>query len=240
MVFAVFAAFWTPRQTLVLRAVAEIFGDRTLSDDKWRGGLELEEALLETADSGDRAEHDRLRQFDSPVTFVDEPESSPRHQFRRIRAQLEEAFMRRLQKGELVAVGYDTRSGADSKPAIVAPDRWRVLKPDFQNSLAKASNLSLEGVRVFRDRRVLDSHLDEIDPFRSGMPGRTTAKHKIVAEFQRRVSANQALPSLAAEARELLNWLLRTYPEAPRTSARTIENQLRDLHRRHFRTRTTK
>jgi hypothetical protein len=211
-----------------------------LSDDKWQHGLELEEALLETADSGERAEHDRLMQFDSPLSFIGESESSPRRQFRRIRAQLEEAFIRRLKKGELVAVGYDARSGADSKPAIVAPDRWRVLKPDFHDSSAKASNLSLEGVRVFRDRRRLDSHLDEIDPFHSGMPGRTTAKHKIVAEFKRRLASNEALSSLAGEARELSQWLLRAYPEAPLTSARTIENQIRDLHRRHFKTRTTK
>jgi hypothetical protein len=211
-----------------------------LSDDKWQDGLELEKALLETADSGERAEHDRLMQFDSPLSFIDEPESSPRRQFRRIRAQMEAAFIRRLQKGELLAVGYDTRSGVDSKPAIAAPDRWRVLKPDFQNSIAKSSTFSLEGVRVFRDQRVLDSHLSELDPFRSGMPGRTTAKHKIVAEFERRVSSNEALPSLAAEARELRSWLLRAYPGAPRTSAKTIENQLRDLHRRQFKTRTTK
>jgi hypothetical protein len=211
-----------------------------LSDDKWRDGLELEEALLETADSGERAEHDRLRQFDSPLSFVDEPETSLRRQFRRKRAQLEEAFIRRLQKGELVAFGYDARSGADSKPTLVAADRWRVLKADFQDSSAKASNLFLEGVRVFRDRRVLDSHLDELDQFRSGLPGRTTAKHKIAAEFLRRVDSNEALPSLAGEARELSQWLLRAYPEAPTTSARTIENQLRQLHRRHFKTRTTK
>lgn len=211
-----------------------------MSDDKWQDGLELEKALLETADSGERAEHDRLRQFDSPLSFVDEPNSSPRRQFRRIRAQLEEAFILRLQKGELLAVGYDTRSGVDSKPVIVPPDRWRILKPDFQNSIAESSTFSLEGVRVFRDQKALDSHLSELDQFRSGMPGRTTAKHKIVAEFQRRVSSNEALPSLAAEARELVDWLLRAYPEAPRTSARTIENQLRDLHRRHFKTRTTK
>ena len=168
---------------------------------------ELEKALLETADSGERAEHDWLRQFDSPLSFVDEPESSPRRQFRRIRAQLEDAFIQRLQKGELLAVGYDTRSGVDSKPAIVPPDRWRVLKPDFQNSIAKSSTFSLEGVRVFRDQKVLGSHLSQLDPFRSGMPGRTTAKHKIVAEFQRRIASNEALPSLAAEARELGNWL---------------------------------
>jgi hypothetical protein len=181
-----------------------------------------------------------LRRFDSPVGRIDEPESTPRLQFRRIRAQLEEAFILRLQKAELVAVGYDTRSGADSKPTIVAPDRWRVLKPDFQNSIAKSSNFSLEGIRVFRDRRVLDSHFDELDPFRSGLPGRTTAKHKIVAEFRRRLASKEALPSLAAEARELDHWLIRAYPEAPRTSARTIENQLRDLHRSHFKKRTTK
>lgn len=220
--------------------IAENSESSPLSDDKWQHGLELEEALLETADSGERAEHDRLRQFDSSVSRIDEPESTPRRQFRRIRAQLEEAFIHRLQRAELVAVGYDTRSGADSKPTLVTPDRWRVLKPDFQNSSAKASNLSMEGVRVFRDRRVLDSHLGELDPFRSGLPGRTTAKHKIVAEFQRRVASNEALPSLAAEARELCQWLLRAYPEAPPTSARTIENQLRNPHRRHFKTRTTK
>jgi hypothetical protein len=216
------------------------FGDRTLSDEKWKHGLELEEALLETADPADRAEHDRLRQFDIPLIRLDEPESSPRNKFRRLRAQLEKALIHRLQKAELVAVGYDTRSGADSKPTIVTPDRWRVLKLDFHLSSAKASNLSLEGVLVFRDRSVLDMHLQVVDPFRSGMPGRTTAKHKIVAEFQRRVASNEALPSLAAESRELGQWLFRAYPEAPATSARTIENQLRDLHRRHFKTRTTK
>jgi hypothetical protein len=115
-----------------------------------------------------------------------------------------------------------------------------VLKPDFQNSSAKASNLSLEGVLVFNDRRVLNSLLDELDPFRTGMPGRSTAKHKIVAEFERRVASDEALPSLTAEARDLSRWLLRTYPGAPPTSTRTIENQIRDLHRRHLRSKATK
>ena len=53
---------------------------------------------------------------------------------------------------------------------------------------------------MFRDRKVLDSHLNELDPFRSGMPGRTTAKHKIVAEFRAYLSLPPVIEPLAEPA----------------------------------------
>lgn len=211
-----------------------------LEDKKWEKGVGLEEALFECSDTELREEYERLKEYDYPFGFVHESEQSPRRQARRIRAQLELALLNALVEGKLVASGYDTRSPADAKPVAISPDRWRVMTPDFQKSSAEGSGVSLFGIRVFRNAAALNSHLLQVDLYRSGLPGRPTVKQLIIAEFDRRMSSGQALGSLPAEARELSDWAFTNHPQAPAPSPRTIENQIRERHRRFFRRKTTK
>ena len=70
------------------------------------------------------------------------------------------------------------------------------------------------------------------DPYRTGSPGRPTIKHKILDEFQKRVGLNTFHLTLASEAEELRKWAKKEHPDAPCPTLKTIENLIRDEHRR--------
>jgi hypothetical protein len=71
------------------------------------------------------------------------------------------------------------------------------------------------------------------DPYNTGLPGRPTIGHIIRAEFLRRADAGIALRILTAEARELNAWVKQNHPKGPVATAKTIENHIRELHRRY-------
>ncbi len=72
----------------------------------------------------------------------------------------------------------------------------------------------------------------KLDPYRTGLPGRPTIKHKILDEFQKRVEMNTFHLKLTSEAEELRKWAEKEHPDAPRPTLGTIENLIRDEHRR--------
>ncbi len=127
--------------------------------------------------------------------------------------------------------------------------RWfkmKNLRPHpywFQPPTEDTSTSQQEGLAVAiaanaaanKDNAHLKSAGPTVDPYRTGGQGRPTMKHLIIAEFKRRLEAGEVLPSLAAEARALDEWAQRTHlsPPAPRVSVRTIENIIRDKHRKH-------
>ena len=78
----------------------------------------------------------------------------------------------------------------------------------------------------------LTMHRQAIDPFRTGVPGKPSAINLVAREHQRRLSCGEALPMVSKEAAYLKEWLDRTYPKAPNTPAKTIENRIRDAHRK--------
>src|SRR5207237_619400 len=58
----------------------------------------------------------------------------------------------------------------------------------------------------------------------SGFPGRPgKGKHLIDDEFDRRIAAGEALPSLVDEAKALLDWLKEHHPKVARPTTKTIE-----------------
>jgi hypothetical protein len=78
-----------------------------------------------------------------------------------------------------------------------------------------------------------------IDPFRTGAPGRPPAAEAIYAEAKRRISSGEVDPQpggLTRFARDLFDWWeaerQKLSPPGPATTARTIENKVRDLWRR--------
>lgn len=71
-------------------------------------------------------------------------------------------------------------------------------------------------------------------PDRTGLPGRPSkSKDLINDEFERRIADREASLVLAEEARTLLDWLAAKYPTAARPTLKTIQNNIRDRHRRY-------
>jgi hypothetical protein len=210
----------------------KVFG---LKPENWEKGLDLTKAMLACADPASRAQFQELQEYDLPFFSIYEPDDAPRVRFRRIAEKLKRNLLEKLQEGILIASGYSIHAPPDAKPTLIAPDRWRTLTPDFRNSTAEGSGLSLFGIRVFQNAMTLRSQIEQVDLYRSGLGGPPTMKHLIIAEFGRRSLSGEALSSLRAEAAELCQWSLKTHPDGPTPSVGTIQNQIRELHRRRFR-----
>jgi hypothetical protein len=72
----------------------------------------------------------------------------------------------------------------------------------------------------------------------SGFPGRPSkGKHLIDDEFDRRVAAREALPSLAEEAKVLFDWFKQEHPTLARPTIKTIKENIRLRHRQWTMTR---
>jgi hypothetical protein len=88
-------------------------------------------------------------------------------------------------------------------------------------------------LKIDNFRHWLTSVRHEADPFRSGAPGRPSAIQLVGVEHKRRLDCGDVLTSVSKEATYLKAWLEGKYPDAPRTTAKTIENRIREAHRRH-------
>lgn len=88
-------------------------------------------------------------------------------------------------------------------------------------------------VRVDDFREWLTSVRHEVNPFRSGAPGKPSAIQLVEAEHKRRLDCGEALTRVSKEAAHLKAWLESKYPDAPPTTVKTIENRIRVAHRQH-------
>jgi hypothetical protein len=70
----------------------------------------------------------------------------------------------------------------------------------------------------------------QVEMGRTGLPGRPTISHVIEEELQRRATAGECAPTLRAEAKALIAWAAKAYPNAPRVSTKGLENRIRDLY----------
>jgi hypothetical protein len=77
------------------------------------------------------------------------------------------------------------------------------------------------------------SDMADPDPLtHSGFPGRPAkSKHLIEDEFRLRMGRTEALPLLTDEAAALLTWFVHKHPQMPRPTQKTIENNIRVIHR---------
>jgi hypothetical protein len=73
----------------------------------------------------------------------------------------------------------------------------------------------------------------EVDPYRSGFPGRPTIRHAIEAHFQERCTLGEVEDSLTDEAAALRLWAEENHPGAPIPSRRAIENRIRSAYRKY-------
>jgi hypothetical protein len=88
-------------------------------------------------------------------------------------------------------------------------------------------------VRIDDFREWLTSVRHEVNPFRNGAPGKPSAIQLVEAEHKRCLDRGEALPKVSKEAAHLKAWLDSNYPDAPRMTAKTIENRIREAHRHH-------
>ncbi len=102
--------------------------------------------------------------------------------------------------------------------------------------------LSEADARAWMDRYDEEKPSVEPDPYRTGAPGRPSIMHLILDEFRRRANGNdtEVKPTLAAEARSLRDWAAEKHPNAPKTSAHTIENQIREAYHQYHSENPTK
>jgi len=77
-------------------------------------------------------------------------------------------------------------------------------------------------------------------PLRSGLPGRPTSAHLMIAEFKRRCASGLAVPSLVVNAKSLCEWLEQTHPEAHQTKPKSVADNIRGLHNAYWAERKMK
>jgi hypothetical protein len=70
-----------------------------------------------------------------------------------------------------------------------------------------------------------------MQPRKSGAPGRPSAMDLVEKEFQRRVAAGELKETLAAQSKVLAGWLQDNHPGEPPLTPKTIENKLRESYR---------
>ncbi len=200
-----------------------------MSDIGRNNGLSLEEALLETIAPAMRREIERLRGYDSPITFLDESGDSPKWQFRRMWAAAVADFLEILRRGDLCAMGFVVGGAGGSSEIPIPADRWRILKPNFAENSAADAGSRFIGIRVFRNVPKEPQSRSDADPYRTGFPGRPTIAHLLVAELRRRAEAGLLAPNLAAQALALQEWASETHSTASTPNLKTIENCIRQL-----------
>jgi hypothetical protein len=73
---------------------------------------------------------------------------------------------------------------------------------------------------------------DDHEIVHSGAPGRPTSKQLVVNEHARRITDGKAVQGLTCQAEALGRWLQEKHPSAPRMKVKTIENAIREAHRK--------
>ena len=122
-----------------------------------------------------------------------------------------------------LVLGVFSRDAPEAK-AREALQKLRAMVVDY-NELRVVAPIELADASTATDT-------PKLDPYRTGLPGRPTIKHKILEEFRKRVEMKTFDLKLTSEAEELRKWAEKEHPDAPRPTLGTIENLIRDEHRR--------
>jgi len=159
-----------------------------------------------------------------------------------------EALLSALRSGRLRATGSSS-SGTD-RP--MTPAHWRNVTLYEQPAGTLVVEPVRHGVRwwnvtVPRDVVVAIWPPRKTEPAaiappdvsdRTGVAGRPTSRHLVIAEYQRRHEADEALRRISEESRVLEAWLATAHPGLARMTARTIETAIRPEFRKHNPIRT--
>ncbi len=157
--------------------------------------------------------------------------------------EAEAALLTALRAGQLTAHGKP--DGRD--PRAMEPRDWRglILREQQPGTLIALpakdigqcwSNVTLPRrvVVALWPAQVAESIARSISDVsdRTGVAGRPTSRHLVIAEYLRRHEAGVALTAIGEEARALEAWLPSTHPGLARMTARTIETAIRPEFRR--------
>lgn len=93
--------------------------------------------------------------------------------------------------------------------------------------LIERENANSVGMRLFDTKKEVS-----VEQYRTGMPGRPSIKHLLIPEMTRRFEAGDWSPVLAQEARELREWAAENHSSAPTPTKKSVENAIRDDHRK--------
>lgn len=136
-----------------------------------------------------------------------------------------------------IALGWETGTWHEgNRPQ----NRWQA-PPPAPGTVRLAGGVTLLAVRVFPapPREVVaapaarDVAQETPTPITStGVAGRPTSLHLIQPEHARRLARGEAHEKVSKEAEHLATWLAAQHPKAPRMTTKTIENAIRDTHRR--------
>jgi len=82
--------------------------------------------------------------------------------------------------------------------------------------------------KLFSGRTSIDSRsISNGRNYRTGVAGRPTSKYLALQEMRRRASEGRLCPTLAAEVRELRNYIATHHPEKPQLEQKSLENSVR-------------
>lgn len=170
-----------------------------------------------------------------------------RRLYEQAQRHLVSVFHEKLVSGELIGVGMFVRPKVSSEPEIISRHLWSGLSPKFEDSSAQSDDIRVVGIRIYTREeiellRAAESQVStgpSTDPYKTGLPGRQTIRHLILAEFERLAASGQMEQTIAGQARSLRAWAAATHPGAPTPSVGTIENHIREAYNA-AKTRTTK
>jgi hypothetical protein len=74
------------------------------------------------------------------------------------------------------------------------------------------------------------TEVQQVDPARTGSPGRPSLRRAIETEFRHRVEAGNQETTIKAQAEALQRWADETYPSVAIPTPKAIENQIRSLY----------
>jgi hypothetical protein len=121
---------------------------------------------------------------DSPPT----PYEIGHDEWWRRRKPLEEEFMRKLRRGELIATALDIPLRADSRRQEISPELWRVLEPDFDENSAAGGGLKIIEIEIAEPKPIPNENAspplaDPINPDRQGNAGPQQVEFEHAADY---------------------------------------------------------
>jgi hypothetical protein len=161
--------------------------------------------------------------------------SSPSESWNRCVA-VERTLAQALHAGRLAAVYVNTWSGE----LIALKARWWLSdeggkalrrRRDDRDRPILLTRASLEVWLGIADAPPAPAPSAVVVTYETGLSGRQTSKHLIMAEFERRRDAYELAGTLGDEATYLAEWLRRTHPAAAPAVTGTIENHIRGAFR---------
>lgn len=113
----------------------------------------LKEARRHWGDREDaRLFHETLLYGGGPLAWIVGQEESEEQRLGRrhrdVRERLEAQVLQRLREGSLRAEAFDPRVPVDKGRVQIAPSRWELLEPDFEQSAARDGDVLLSGILV--------------------------------------------------------------------------------------------